>query len=624
MSHSFLKRLCLVGTVCTFVSTFILIAVLGFSAGIVFYHDDSTSVSRTLAELTGLTRPRAVHVTPFASSELFDSAYANARPVSTKVSGEAQALIVNHHMLAADLVAQAFNEVATDKRRTVLLISPNHFGIGRGPIITSGRDWQTPYGLLRHDTRLGEELVEAGVVSIEEDVFAKEHGIFNIMPFIKKSLPNARVIPIMVNDRLSAQRVLDAAAQLNNHLPGDVLVVGSFDFSHGVTDLAADFHDKTSLEVLRTLDAIGAQSLNIDSKSGLALLMDVSRLRGAEEFVLFNHANAVDYTRDAEMTDVTSYITGAYVGGNPVPGDQATILAFGDLMMDRSVRSVLQGNGNLYPFEHIRRMLAGSDLTVANLEGTITTFEPKRLEPENILFTFDPGVAPALRAVGFDVFSLANNHIDDFGAEGTSQTKEYLQAAEISYFGDYFNRENVVSMQTVRGMRIAFVGFHEFSYSGRETVLAAIAQAKEEADAVIVYPHWGPEYELFPSSNQVLLARQFIDAGADIVLGAHPHVVQPIEVYKGKLIVYSLGNFVFDQQFSNAVKNGLGVGLVINRNHSLEVSLFPYSISPTFQVHLYQPQKAVEFFKDYAQKATASDSLKADMTDGHFTLAPSI
>jgi poly-gamma-glutamate synthesis protein (capsule biosynthesis protein) len=155
-------------------------------------------------------------------------------------------------------------------------------------------------------------------------------------------------------------------------------------------------------------------------------------------------------------------------------------------------------------------------------------------------------------------------------------------------------------------------------------VLAAIAQAKEEADAVIVYPHWGPEYELFPSSNQVLLARQFIDAGADIVLGAHPHVVQPIEVYKGKLIVYSLGNFVFDQQFSNAVKNGLGVGLVINRNRSLEVSLFPYSISSTFQVHLYQPQKAAEFFKDYAQKASASDSLKADMTDGHFTLAPSL
>lgn len=610
------------GRFCTFLASIILLAVIGFSMGFVLNRDDSVLVAQTLSRLTSLGQPRETHTAPFADAQLFDTAYASAQPLPTQDGNEFQSIVVNHHLLAADLVAQAFNAVATDKRRTVLLVSPNHFGIGRGAVIMSGRDWQTPYGLLRHDTRLGNTLSDGGIVSVEEDVFTREHGIYNILPFIKKSLPNARVVPLAINDRVGGKRVLEIAAELNKHLPDDVLIVGSFDFSHGVTDLAADFHDATSLEVLRTLDANGVQSLNIDSRPGLALLMDVSRLRGAEEFVLFSHANAVDYTRDQAMTDVTSYFTGGYVSGNPVHGNQATVLAFGDVMLDRTLRVSLTRYGNAYPFEQVRRMLNGSDLTVANLEGTITSFPPKRLEPENILFTFDPGVAPALRSVGFDVFSLANNHIDDFGREGLLQTKDYLDAFELSHFGDYFNQQNIVSMQTVRGMRIAFIGFHEFSYAPREAVLDAIAAAKKDADAVIVYPHWGPEYELSPSTNQILLARQFIDAGADVVLGAHPHVVQPIEVYKGKLIVYSMGNFVFDQQFSNEVKNGLGIGLVIHRNKVLDVSLFPYSLSPTFQVHLYQPQKAAEFFVNYAKRASASSLLKGDMVDGHFTLAP--
>ena len=417
----FLCRLCVV------LPAMLLLAIAGFCLGLIANGQvENPFVASIIYRLASTDQDAPASIAPFDGTAL-DAAFSYAQPAPLEKGQEPQALIVNHHLLAADLVAQALGYGGHGKRRTVLLMSPNHFAQGREALIISGRDWQTPYGRLHVAAELSESLAAADLATIDQQPFGKEHGIYNILPFIKKRLPNARVLTMMVQDGLTSAQAESLALKVSALLPKDTLIIGSFDFSHGVTDLAADFHDDKTVDVLASQYVAGVDSMNIDSRPGLAMLMALSRELGASLFVPFAHKNAVDYTKDETMLDVTSYVTGAYVAGQPADAQTATVLALGDIMLDRHVRLQIEKKGNKYPFANIERFLDGSDLTVANLEGTVTNMAPKRLEPDNIVFTFDPSVVTTLRDLSFDVVKLANNHIDDFGAEGLRQTKEYLR-----------------------------------------------------------------------------------------------------------------------------------------------------------------------------------------------------
>ncbi len=123
------------------------------------------------------------------------------------------------------------------------------------------------------------------------------------------------------------------------------------------------------------------------------------------------------------------------------------------------------------------------------------------------------------------------------------------------------------------GIKIGFVGFHEFSYVGLDNVLAEIDRLRPTVDVLIVSPHWGVEYQKEPTSSMRKNARLFIDHGADAVIGAHPHVVGNIDEYQGKKIFYSLGNFAFDQYFSKETMNGLAVHIsIIKQTSSAEAA----------------------------------------------------
>jgi poly-gamma-glutamate synthesis protein (capsule biosynthesis protein) len=117
----------------------------------------------------------------------------------------------------------------------------------------------------------------------------------------------------------------------------------------------------------------------------------------------------------------------------------------------------------------------------------------------------------------------------------------------------------------VGGTRIAFVGYHQFFTTDDSGVIAAIASAKQEGDFVIVYPHWGEEYSTSTTPFQNSEAHKFVDSGADVVLGSHPHVAEPLEVYKEKAIFYSMGNFVFDQSWSKETSEGVAIRLTIGK-----------------------------------------------------------
>ena len=262
-----------------------------------------------------------------------------------------------------------------------------------------------------------------------------------------------------------------------------------------------------------------------------------------------------------------------------------TILFTGDLMFDRYIRQVAQKKGNNFIFAQVKELLAENDLVVSNLEGPITenksvSVNAKINEKNNLVFTFDPSLAKTLSELNIKLVNIGNNHILNFGPEGIKKTKEYLISANINYFGDTGDGEGRYWIKETKGKRIGFINYN-FSIKGSaQNALADITQAKKEADLVIVCPHWGTEYKTGdPGQKVIILAHQFVDAGADLIIGNHPHVVQKSEVYEDKKIYYSLGNFIFDQYWSVPTQKGLAVKVIINpKEQKLEFEEIPLTL----------------------------------------------
>jgi poly-gamma-glutamate synthesis protein (capsule biosynthesis protein) len=246
---------------------------------------------------------------------------------------------------------------------------------------------------------------------------------------------------------------------------------------------------------------------------------------------------------------------------------EPSLLFVGDTMLGRYVETLMRKSGDTYPFEKAVEILDSHDAVVGNLEGPIDTTHTQTPD-DSLVFSFLPSVAPALKAAGFSHLGIANNHGRDQGAAGVRDTRDALTAAGITPFGDPQSvSQDYVAQTTIRGRTIVLLGVHAVSssYQPLETVALIERLRVDHPDAfMIVFPHWGSEYQTHSSSRQQALGHLFVDAGADAVLGHHPHVVQEAEVYKDRLIVYSLGNFIFDQYFSEETEQALAVELTLS------------------------------------------------------------
>ncbi|MCL9972068.1 MAG: CapA family protein [Candidatus Pacebacteria bacterium] len=269
---------------------------------------------------------------------------------------------------------------------------------------------------------------------------------------------------------------------------------------------------------------------------------------------------------------VGAFVALPYVGGvlplvtQPTPRE-AELLFGGDVMFDRYIRDVSERRGQVYVLSCLSDVLNSADYTVVNLEGPITEYESTSRgtrdgEPGHYRFTFPPETAATLRGSGVDVAHVGNNHMRDFGSEGIAQTIATLTAAGVQHFG---NPNDTPEMRTyattVRGVPITFVSWNDWAQAEAAAV-ASIAGARASRSVPIVYTHWGDEYVGAPERVRVL-AHRFVDAGAALIIGSHSHVEGEYERYQGVDIYYSLGNLVFDQYFSEEVRNGILVRAII-------------------------------------------------------------
>lgn len=228
-----------------------------------------------------------------------------------------------------------------------------------------------------------------------------------------------------------------------------------------------------------------------------------------------------------------------------------TLLATGDIIPAREVnyRMVMMNNFR-WPYEKTADLLRQADITVINLEAPFVT--GCVLTRSGMVFCGDPRGVEGLTYAGVDVAGLGNNHSLNHGQEGLTETVQILRDAGIIPAG------NDPEYRTVKGIAFAFLSYNDVGgVADIDRVTAAVREATGSADVVVVSVHWGEEYVTMPTDRQRELARTIADAGADLILGNHPHWIQPVEQYGKTFITYAHGNFIFDQEWSEETKTGV-------------------------------------------------------------------
>jgi len=246
-----------------------------------------------------------------------------------------------------------------------------------------------------------------------------------------------------------------------------------------------------------------------------------------------------------------------------------TLRAVGDIMLSRHVGTqMVKHNDWAWPWQNLAPLLSSADITMGNLESPFFNSGPR--VTEGMVFKAEPAALAGLITAGFDVLTLSNNHMLNQGVAGLKYTLATLASAGIAPIGAGvdFTAAHRPAVIIVGDTKFAFLGYGyepfqdqadgQFVVVGLDTkqMTVDVTAARQAADVVIVTMHAGTEYVTDPTDQQIEFAHAALDTGADLVIGHHPHWVQRVEQYKDKWIFYSLGNFVFDQEWSQETKEG--------------------------------------------------------------------
>ena len=289
---------------------------------------------------------------------------------------------------------------------------------------------------------------------------------------------------------------------------------------------------------------------------------------------------------------------------SPIAEKPVQLILVGDIMLDRGVAWQIEKNNADYsfPFLKIAEELKKADLVFGNLESQISDQGQK----VGSIYSFraKPEARAGLKSAHFQILSLANNHALDYGRQALTDSLNRLLDGQLSPVGAGLESQAFAPViKNIRGTKVTFFayadlgsaswlakaetpGIAQINEGNLEKIKADIKLAKTLTDFIIVTIHWGDEYAEKANARQILLAHAFVDAGADLVVGSHPHVMQNQEAYQGKLIFYSLGNFVFDQSFSESTMQGGLLRVSIQGKKLLKAVLEKIKINGSFQPEL--------------------------------------
>ena len=276
-----------------------------------------------------------------------------------------------------------------------------------------------------------------------------------------------------------------------------------------------------------------------------------------------------------------------------------SLIAAGDIMLAGRTKRVISEHGADYPFEAVLPILKRAPILVGNLEGPFAVKAQR--EQRNFSYKVDPKLATSLARAGINVVTLANNHLLDCGRAGVLETLDALALAGVAPVGAGVNKKaaHTAVILPAGQLQVGILGYYwnrrtaatmrlpGSAMDPPEALEADISALRAQVDRVVVMFHWGVPYECDPSSEDRAKARFAIDCGADAVIGHHPHIIQPFEVYRGFPIFYSVGNFTFGSDNSHA--EGLLVGLRFDESQTV-VHVYPLYVKNRDRRVKYQPK----------------------------------
>jgi len=456
---------------------------------------------------------------------------------------------------------------------------------------------------IQFDTETIFKLQESNFVKIAAHPVAKESGWNRpYMWVMSHQFPNAKFVLISQSHTDTDQESTLLASALKSYLPKKSTVIALSRSIDQPNSSIREFQDSFTHQTVTQSEDSQYFELPLYNKPAVATVGHYLRRKQARKPLHFslngNRINALFQQ-----------------GFPPDVPRSAHLVFFGDIMLGRYVRVLMDAHGLNYPFHNIdRSYLQSNDLLIANLEGPVTTEAVQHADGMN--FGFFPDTAPLLKNWHFDLLSMANNHAFDKGADAWRESLNLLQEQYITAFG----HPNDIVEESVAYRKI---GPHRFAFLGLEDVnskmktadsVAIIERLSKEGFKVIVFPHWGLEYMHHPSKVQRHAAYQFIDAGAFAVIGHHPHVEQSYENYKGRPIFYSLGNAIFDQYWSADTQLGLSLSMIVTET-DLTVYLIPIKL-PKSQMQLMNSEEASRFLERFATYGAHSEEEKQQIKSG--------
>jgi poly-gamma-glutamate synthesis protein (capsule biosynthesis protein) len=264
----------------------------------------------------------------------------------------------------------------------------------------------------------------------------------------------------------------------------------------------------------------------------------------------------------------------------------------------------------------VRDLFQGADVAMANLESAVLVDAP--YHRQGFTFTADASLLDAVDRAGFDFLSIGNNHVRNAGGRGIRTAREQLELRGIAYSGS--GREGEAGqpgyIDTPTGLRIAAIGCDAIVPSWTATdekigtfnckksdVAGRIREIRDTADVVIVFPHWGREYRPTPVPYQRKLAQEWIDAGADLIVGAHSHIAGAMDDIDGHTVFYSMGNLIFDQDWRQSTMQGVIPEMTFNGNRLVQIQLHPTLIVDA-QPNFVAPNDGGQFVLDQMRKGS--------------------
>ncbi|MDD3284422.1 MAG: AmmeMemoRadiSam system protein B [Patescibacteria group bacterium] len=561
---------------------FILLTLFVVQTGLIFILSKNVSsidLTKTFKNIDNFDLEK--HYSYFMNKDFFDEAYNNAKDQTKNPETKVYGGIIPHHLIVKDKIASFFEGIKNENYKTIILVGPNHFDNGKNNIIASNAMWITPYGNIEPDSKLIKKLN----LEISESPFDSEHSISGLVSFIKYSFPNTKIVPIIVKLGTTEEELTQLATTITNSVNIDeVLFISSIDFSHYQSSNTANFHDTRSNSIISSFDFDRIYQMEIDSPPSAYLLLkylELNKLQKSE--LLFSTDSGTLIGK--KYVETTSHNIFYFMRGEKLNNNVLNFLFFGDVMLDRNVKTKIKNSDLDYILKDFsggeeNRFFKGLDFVSLNLEGAVTDNGNHYSPTVAYDFAFDPNLVNKLHDYNFNFFNISNNHITDQGRIGLEETYKNLDKLNFNYSGcPDKEATNCSKIINIGNCKIGTAGFSMvYGTFDSAKAIEEIKNLKSNSDIVIVNVHWGTEYTHINSALQQQIAHSFIDNGADMIIGHHPHVVQGMEIYKNKPIFYSLGNFIFDQYFSYDTQEGLSVGISIDLKNldDYKIYLFPF------------------------------------------------